>query len=176
MLRTDRLYIRKHIAADWKDLYEYLSLKVIYVFEPGEPVTEEESKKIVAERACGDDFYAVVFKKENKMIGHLYFHHLVPKELMTWELGYIFNPAYQNRGFCTEASKQIIEYAFKALNTHKIVAFCNPENVSSWKVLERIGMEKEGFFKKKAFFRRDKNNLPLWHDCYAYGLLRREEL
>ena len=45
---------------------------------------------------------------------------------MTWELGYIFNPDYHNQGYCTEASSALIDFAFRELHAHKIVAFCNP--------------------------------------------------
>lgn len=173
-IETDRILIRRHAESDWKDLYEYLSLEEIYLYEPGQPVTEEEARNITLERTQGNDFYAVVLKEENKMIGHLYFHQTEPEKFMTWELGYIFNPGYRNRGFCTEASKRIIQYAFHKLQAHKIVAYCNPENTASWRVLEKTGMVREGFFKQKAFFRLDKNNLPLWHDCYAYGILNNE--
>ena len=122
-------------------------------------------------RCKGDDFLAVVHKASERMIGHLYFHHTEPKHFMTWELGYIFNPVFQNRGFCSESALGLLRYAFDRLGAHKVVAFCNPENVPSWKVLERIGMKKEGLFKQKAFFRKDEDGNPLWHDCLAYGIL-----
>ena len=105
------------------------------------------------------------------MIGHLYFHQTDPEKYLTWELGFIFNPGYQNKGFCTEASKAIVQYGFKKLNAHRIVAYCNPHNIPSWKVLEKTGMKKEGHFRKRAFFREDKNGKPIWHDSFAYGIL-----
>lgn len=170
-IETKNLIIRNHIESDWKDLYDYLSLPEIYRFEPGEPITPEESKTIISERCNGHDFLAVVHKESKQMIGHLYFHQSDPKHFMTWELGYIFNPKFQNQGYCTESSSAILDYAFKMLRSHKVVAFCNPDNIPSWKVLEKIGMEREGFFKQKAFFRKDKDGNPLWHNCYAYGIL-----
>ncbi len=170
-LKTDRLIIRNHIEADWKFLYEYLSLSEIYDYEPGKPISVEEAKTMIAKRSTGNDFLAVVRKDNRKMIGHLYFHHSDPETFMTWELGYIFNPRFHNQGYCTEASQAIIQYAFNELHAHKVEAFCNPLNIPSWKVMEKIGMEREGFFKQKGFFRTDKDGNPLWHDCYAYGIL-----
>ena len=172
MIETDRLIIRKFLPGDWEDLYDYLSLKEIYTFEPGQPITKEEAKEMTANRSCGNAFFAVTLKQLNKMVGHLYFSHIEPMAFMTWELGFIFNPLYQNKGYCTEASKALIDHAFVHWNAHRITAYCNPDNVASWKVLEKIGMKREGFFEKKAFFRRDENNQPIWHDCYAYGKLR----
>jgi len=175
LIETKRLIIRYHHPEDWKDLFEYLSLPETYVFEPGNPISIEEVKIISIERSKGKSFFPVILKDQNKMIGHLYFQQIEPIEFMTWELGYIFNPKYHNQGYATEACKGIIKFGFTEYHAHKIVAFCNPKNIPSWKVLEKIGMRKEGHFKEKAFFRRDKDNNPIWHDCYAYGLLAEEK-
>jgi RimJ/RimL family protein N-acetyltransferase len=123
------------------------------------------------DRANGNSFFAVELKSSGKMIGHIYFEHIIPKEYMTWELGYIFNPIFQKKGYCTEAAAKLVEFAFKEFHAHRITAYCNPDNIASWKVLEKIGMKKEGYFSKKAFFRRNDDGSPIWHDCIAYGLL-----
>ena len=104
MIETNRLFIRKFEVSDYNDLYEYLSNPVIYLFEPGKPITLSEAKVLTIQRSKGNDFFAVVLKQSNKMIGHLYFKHLEPKDRLTWELGYIFNPAYQRKGYASEAS------------------------------------------------------------------------
>src|SRR6056297_1806692 len=168
MIETSRLIVRKFVPRDWEDLYDYLSLEEIYAFEPGEPITKEKAKEMAGNRSFGNDFFAVILKLSGKMIGHLYFSHTTPLEFLTWELGFIFNPQYQHQGYCSEASKALINFAFAYWNAHRITAFCNPDNVASWKVLEKIGMKREGFFEKRAFFRRDENNQPIWHDCCAY--------
>ncbi len=170
-IETGNLIIRNHIESDWKYLYEYLSLPEVYEFEPGNPVTVEEAKAMIVERCKGNDFLAVVLKNSGHMIGPLYFHHTEPEHFLTWELGFIFNPEFQNQGYCTEASSAVIRYVFKEWNAHKVVAFCNPGNIASWKVLEKTGMEREGVFRQKGFFRKDEEGNPLWHDCYAYGIL-----
>lgn len=171
MIETNRLKIRKFLPDDWKSLFDYLSMKEIYTFEPGQPISKVEAKQMAANRSFGNSFFAVTLKASEKMIGHLYFSQIEPLEFMTWELGYIFNPLYQNQGYCSESAKAMIEYAFLHWNAHRITAFCNPNNIASWKVLEKIGMKREGFFEKKAFFRRDEENRPIWHDCFAYGKL-----
>jgi len=170
-IETKNLLIRNHIPADWRNLHEYLSIPEIYKFEPGKPVTSTEAKAMVIERSKSNEFLAVVHKNSEEMIGHLYFHQTNPREFMTWELGYIFNPKFHNQGYCTEASKAMIRYAFNQWQAHKVVAFCNPKNIPSWKVLEKIGMEREGLFRQKAFFRRDNKGNPIWHDSFAYGIL-----
>lgn len=173
LIDTRNLIIRNHIESDWEDLYEYLSLEEIYKFEPGEPISIEYSKSLVKERSKVNSFLAVVLKGSNKMIGHLYFNQIDPEHFKTWELGYIFNPKYQGKGYCTEASMAISDYAFKELNIHKITAYSNIKNIASWKVLEKIGMEREGLIRQKGYFRKDYNGSPIWNDVYLYGLLKK---
>jgi len=171
MSETERLIIRKFHEMDHNDLYEYLSINETYIYEPGGPVTREQASDMCRQRAAGINFYAVELKNSGKMIGHLYFNQADPKEFFTWELGFIFNPLFQREGYCTEAAKEIVAYAFRQLGAHRVEAFCNPDNIASWRVLENCGMTREGFFKKKTFFRRDSEGKPLWHDAYAYGIL-----
>lgn len=171
MIETLRLRIRKFQESDARALYAYLSMPETYRFEPGEPISFETAQAIAKDRANGDGFFAVVLKSDNTMIGHLYFDAIAPLEFMTWELGYIFNPRYHNAGFCTEAAQAIVGYGFRSMHAHKVTAHCDPLNYASWKVLEKIGMRREGHFMKKAFFRKDDGGNPLWHDCYAYGLV-----
>jgi ribosomal-protein-alanine N-acetyltransferase len=174
MIETERLIIREHLPSDWTDLYEYLSLPETYIFEPGEPISIDQAKQLSIEKSKERSFLPVILKSIQKMIGHLYFNQIDPKEFLTWEIGYIFNPKFHNHGFATEAVKAIIQYGFEQLHAHKIVAHCNPKNIPSYRVLEKAGMLREGYFKEKAFFRKDINNNPIWHDCVSYGILHKE--
>ena len=170
-METERLWIRRHAPSDWETLYSYLSLPETYEFEPGEPISEERARELARARAAGEDFLAVVEKSTGTMVGHLYFRKSEPMRFETWELGFILHPAFRNRGYCTEASAAMVRDAFERRRAHKIVAFCDPRNTASWKVLEKIGMEREGHFRQKAFFRLDGEGKPLWNDCWAYGIL-----
>jgi RimJ/RimL family protein N-acetyltransferase len=126
------------------------------------------------DRMNGEVYIAVELKETSKMIGHIYFHQEDPVEFGTWELGYIFNPHFHNNGYCTEACLAIIEYGFVYKKAHRIIGNCNPRNAASWHVLEKCGLQREGFFRKKAFFRKDAAGNPLWHDCCSYGLLEED--
>ncbi len=173
-IETERTWIRRFQETDWVDLFEYLSLPEIYQFEPGEPINETEAKQIAEERAGSRSFWAVERKEDCKMIGHLYVHPIEPKDYATWVLGYIFHPQVHNQGYCTEACKRMMSHVFDDLNAHRMVAYCNPLNPSSWRVLEKIGMKKEGHFRKSIFFRRDAHGYPLWHDSFVYAILRED--
>ena len=174
MIETPQLLIRQFIAADLQDLYDYLSLPEIYCFEPGVPLTLEETRALLAERIQGTEFFAVVLKENQKMIGHLFFARVEPAEWNTFELGYIFNPGFQGRGYASEAAAALVDDAFRRLGAHRILARCDPENVASWRLLERLGFAREGHFKSNHFFRRDADGNPLWKDAFEYSLLEKD--
>ena len=44
-----------------------------------------------------------------------------------------------------------------------------------FKVKEKIGMKREGYFVKKGYFKKDENNKPLWFDSYQYAILNETE-
>ncbi|NQT57364.1 MAG: GNAT family N-acetyltransferase [Bacteroidetes bacterium] len=174
MIQTPKLLIRKFQEQDADSLYAYLSNPVIYRYEPGDPLSREETAAVTKERSQGIDFLAVILKSTNMLIGHIYFTQTEPEEFMTWELGFIFNPDYQKKGYATEASRAVIEYGFKHFDIHRIVAHCNPENIASWRVLEKIGMTREGLLRRNVFFRRDVSGSPLWTDSYEYAMLKED--
>ena len=172
MLTIDRLIIRPFLKSDHADLYEYLSLEETYRYEPGQPITKAEARKMAEERAGGSDFRAVTLKeKPQKLIGHVSFIQQEPKQFRTWEIGFIFNPAFQNKGYATEASRAIIEHAFKERNAHRVVGYCAVDNVASRRVLEKCGLRREGLLRKNAFFYEDENGKPRWFDSHQYAIL-----
>jgi RimJ/RimL family protein N-acetyltransferase len=171
MINTPRLVIRQFQETDYEDLFEYLSDPAIYLFEPGEPITLDQAKELAKKRSQGTIFWAVVLKNTQKMVGHLYFDQTEPKDFLTWELGYIFNPAFQNKGYATESTNALVRYSFDHFGTHRVVAHCNPNNIASWKVLEKIGMRKEGYFRKNVYLKNKPDGSPLWVDSFEYAIL-----
>jgi len=171
-IKTKRLLIRNFREDDYTDLYEYLSDKETYKFEPGEPISIQIAKNLCNERSRNNDFLAVQLK--NKVIGHICFAQISPIALMTWEAGFIFNRKYQGKGYATESLTAIIEYGFKNMNIHKIIAHCSPKNISSWKLLERVKMKREGKMRESIYFNADEKGNPIWLDTYEYGLLERD--
>lgn len=174
ILETERLVIRKFNCDDWKDLYEYLSQETVVKYEPYDVFSEEECKQEALSRSNNNAFWAVCLKGNDKLIGNLYFQQQEPKEFLTWKIGYVFNPVYYGKGYATEACKRILKYGFEELGVHRIIGKCNPENTASWKLLERLSMQREGFFRKPAFFRKTNDGKPIWHNAYQYSILEEE--
>ncbi|MDE0636295.1 MAG: GNAT family N-acetyltransferase [Candidatus Poribacteria bacterium] len=64
------------------------------------------------------------------------------------ELGYWVGKPYWNSGYCTEAAKVIVNYAFDVLELTSIHAFYLKRNSASGRVLQKIGMQFEESFPK----------------------------
>jgi ribosomal-protein-alanine N-acetyltransferase len=170
-IETHRLIVRPFRPDDWQGLFAYLSLPETYVFEPGEPIDAEQARALAEDRPRGSGFWAVELRAEQRMVGHLSFQQIEPADLRTYELGYIFNPRAQRHGYATEAARGLIGHASAAMDAHRVIANCNPANVASCRVLEKIGFEREGRLRRNIFFRRDSEGSPLWQNTFEYGLL-----
>lgn len=171
VIETSRLIVRPFIPEDAADLYEYLSDPEVVFYEPYGVLTEEICQKEALRRSTDSAFWAVCLKENKKLIGNLY---LSKQNCDTWELGYVFSSNYQGKGHAAESAAALITHAFKCLEAHRVEARCNPANGKSWRLLERLGLRREGHLIQSVFFKRDKDNRPLWHDTYIYAVLSSE--
>lgn len=173
-ISSPRLTLRSFRPADTEDLYAYLSDERIYQFEPGEPVSLEQAQKMAQELSTSPDFWAVELQETHRVIGQIYFKQIDPPHLLTWELGYILSPHYQRQAYMSEAVKALVWHRFAEGDIHRIVAHCNPQNIASWKLLEKVGFRREGILLQNIYFRKNANDEPLWSDTYVYAMLASE--
>jgi ribosomal-protein-alanine N-acetyltransferase len=59
------------------------------------------------------------------------------------ELGYTIGSKWWNNGIATEATAEVIRYAFAEVNFNKICARYDTENIGSGKVMQKNGMKQE---------------------------------
>ena len=171
VIETGRLIIRRFKQRDWLDLCEYMSREAVVKFEPYGTYTEQDAKNEAKRRAGDDNFWAVCLKDGGKLIGSVY---LAKLEHDAWELGYVFSDDYHGAGYATEASRALIDDAFINRNARRVVAKCDPLNVPSWRLLERLGLRREAHFIKNIYFDKDERGEPVWKDTYEYAALKEE--
>ncbi|WP_307477913.1 GNAT family N-acetyltransferase [Cytobacillus purgationiresistens] len=169
MFTTERLLIRNIEKKDWISIYEYTSNPEVMKYMSTGVLNEDETINIVMEN-IGDkaEKFAIVLKENNRLIGHIEFFQYFGSH--TYEIGWVLNPDYINKGLATEAARGFLEYGFNVLKLHRIVATCQPENIPSYRVMEKIGMRREGYFKKCI------PHGDIWWDEYYYAVLREEYL
>ena len=84
------------------------------------------------------------------------------------EMGYWIGQPYWGKGYCTEASQTLLNYAFNALELHRVTAKYLRRNPASGRVLEKIGMTQEGVL------RRHNKKWDAFEDVVVCGILREE--
>jgi RimJ/RimL family protein N-acetyltransferase len=84
------------------------------------------------------------------------------------EIGYWIGFPFWNKGYCTEAAEEILKYGFKKIKLNRIFGCHFPHNPASRKVLKKLGMKKEGIFRK---------HIKRWgkfYDAEYHGILKQE--
>ncbi|MFC7687187.1 GNAT family N-acetyltransferase [Ureibacillus sp. GCM10028918] len=166
-IESDRLLIRKFNIDDVKEVHEYTSNPFVMKYIPEGVLSMVETHSFIIEN-MGEvaEKFAVILKEENRLIGHIAFFKYFGNH--TYEIGWVFNSNYYNRGFATEAAHTILNYGFSELKLHRIIATCQPENIPSYRIMKKIGMRREGLF-KKCIPHNDE-----WWDEYFYAILGEE--
>jgi len=84
------------------------------------------------------------------------------------EIGYVFDPAYTGLGYATEASAVMVELAFSTLGAHRVSGRLDARNDASARVLERLGMRREGHLVENEYVKGE------WTDEAIYAVLEVE--
>jgi len=84
------------------------------------------------------------------------------------ELGYWIGVPYWGQGYCTEAARAMVNYGFEVLGLHRIHASHFASNPASGRVMQKLGMTREGCL------RHHVKKWGAFEDLVCYGLLREE--
>jgi RimJ/RimL family protein N-acetyltransferase len=168
---TNNLIIRKTILSDTYLLIKMDKNEEVQKFLGGiKNATFSERKKFMQKKIYKFDqgiigMLTVVLKASSEPIGFLNFD--INESCNNAELSYIFDFDYWNKGYCTEAAKKLVEVAFKNLKLHRVYSYTIAGNIGSVKVLEKIGMIKEGERREHVFV----NEISEYRNFIDYGIL-----
>ncbi len=59
------------------------------------------------------------------------------------DIGFAFLPDYRSQGYCTEACQAVLQWTQENNISKTLLAYTNPDNFASIKVLEKIGLHKQ---------------------------------
>ncbi|MDD5351252.1 MAG: GNAT family N-acetyltransferase, partial [Chthoniobacteraceae bacterium] len=82
------------------------------------------------------------------------------------ELGYWIGTPYWNRGYATEAARMVVAFGFAYFGLHRIKSCTFGSNPASGRVLEKIGMRREGF-RRDHLYKEGRG----FEDVVEYGIL-----
>lgn len=85
-------------------------------------------------------------------------------------IGYWLDNEHSGHGIATRAARLLVEYAFEALDLHRVEIFVTAHNESSRRVAERLGFTLEGVLRGAQRLR------GRFYDQALYALLRDDDL
>lgn len=168
-LKTERLVLRPVTLLDAQDMFDYACNEetTYYVFD--RHITIEETKENIVAYFMTEPFgkFGIELKDTGKMIGTIDLR--VKDEKHRAIMGYVLNKAFQGKGYMTEAAEAVLHYAFVVLGLDCVAALHDERNVASGKVMERLGMQKEGTMRHVGKWKKGE----YFNDVY-YSILKEE--
>lgn len=145
-IETERLTLRLTNIEDAEFIYNLLnSPKWIQYIGDRNVHSVQEAESYIKERMLpqverlGYGNYTVIRKLDNAKMGCC---GLYDREgLDGVDIGFSFLPEYEGFGYASEASFALKEKAFTEFGVTKILAITTKENVSSQKLIEKLGLE-----------------------------------
>lgn len=86
----------------------------------------------------------------------------------TMEVGYRLDAAVHRRGYGYEACAAFCSFLFDVGQVRKLIACCVADNEASWRLMEKLGMQREG--RLREYMQLD----GAYRDEFVYGMLARE--
>ena len=168
-LKTERLTLGEIESRYIPEIVTYANNKNIAdnVLNLPHPYTEEDAISWIHMENQGflnKKQYIFAIYLEDKFIGGIGLH--LDETHQRAELGYWIAEPYWGKGYAAEAATKIITFGFDTLKLNKIFANYFTSNSASGRVLEKIGMKKEG----KLLQHYCKNGTFL--DVYQYSILK----
>lgn len=172
-IETPRLILRQLCLEDVADVFAYTSDPDVARHTSWYPHrTIENSRQfvewVIKRYDAGQPApWGVQHKVDTKIIGTCGFGAWIVEHSRA-EIGYAIAKPYWNQGLVTEAVRKVLSYGFTSMNLNRIEATCVPENVGSWRVMEKVGMRREGILRQWVFSKDQ------FMDIAMYSILRSE--
>ena len=114
--------------------------------------------------------FAMIRREDGEPIGRC--HILIDPETDTGMIGWLLLKEHWGQHYASESGEALVHCCFETLGLHRVNAVCNPDNMASRRVLERLGLRLEAHYRKKC--RYQKNGIISWEDELEYARLKEE--
>ncbi len=149
VLATKRLDLRK-IGEDQVDLHwKYLNSEAVMERLGGPRTREELAKKHAKARASfASDGFGFMFGYERstgEMVTHCGMKRVdnpLAANQGDHEIGWLVREDRWRMGYAEESMRAVIDWAFEEHGAPHLVALTSPHNIGSWKLMEKLGMER----------------------------------
>lgn len=173
-LETSRLLLRPFKETDLPHMQRYAVRREFYEFLPIPEQTPETVAQFLQhcleqQSEPGNSRYIFAIEpKDNETIAGSIRIEIRDEGNKQGDVGYGLDRDHQGKGYMTEALAAILAFGFNDLALRRIWATADTQNERSWRLLERIGMVREGLMRQDTLIRGQ------WRDSYLYAILATE--
>lgn len=167
-LETRRLRLRAPTESDIDAIFEYASDAEVTRFMDWRRLERRDEvrdflTRMKSEWEAGTEFMWVITEKgADRVIGGI----SIRPRASDADFGYVLGRRFWNRGIATEAATAVTWWAISRRGLPRIWATCDVENTGSARVLEKLGLKREGLVPGGAV-RPNLSAVP--RDTYRYG-------
>lgn len=171
-MQTERLTLRPGRAQDAEPTFAYRRLESVGEWLTELPTDLEQYRNTFAEPARLAA--TVIVELDGAVIGDFMLrveNAWAQKEVADQarcqqaELGWVLDPAYTGHGYATEAARELLRIGFQDRGVRRVVANAFADNTASCRLMERLGMRREGYAVQESLHRSGE-----WLDTVVYAL------
>jgi [ribosomal protein S5]-alanine N-acetyltransferase len=171
-METERLILRKPRRDDASAIFStYANDPAVTRYVTWRPHTDEDETRLIIDFMLklwdkGEVYsYVITLKESGLPIGTLALH----PETFKFAIGYALARAYWGKGYMTEAALSATNWLLEQPGIYRVFATCDIENPASARVMEKIGMQREGVLRRYIVH---PNVSPEPRDCYMYAIVK----
>ena len=164
------MVLRRFKPEDAAAFHVYRSDPNVGRYQGWDPIDEAAARALVLEQSRLQDIpagewrqLAIAFKENDQLIGDIGLR-LNAHAGEVARFGITLSPEHQGRGYGSESLRLLFAALFKG-GVQRIEAECDPRNEPSWRLIEAVGMRREGHLRRNLWHK------GTWADTYWYGLL-----
>ncbi|MBI2963674.1 MAG: GNAT family N-acetyltransferase [Deltaproteobacteria bacterium] len=171
-LLTERLRLRRPRLSDCAAIFEEYAADPeatrYLAWTPHRSIADTRAfleRQLEIEAAGGERSWMITRRDEDRaigVIGCIFDAHAV-------SLGYVLGRQHWNRGYATEGGRAVLAWALALPATRRVWAVCDVDNVASRRVMEKLGMEREGLLRRWSVH---PNLSKEPRDCFVYSRIR----
>jgi RimJ/RimL family protein N-acetyltransferase len=176
-LETSRLILRTFHESDIESFLLYRNDDRVNRYQGWDvPYLREDAVQFITSMQAnnpgmpGEWLQIAIERKDNgEMIGDIAFHVTKSNPRLAY-LGYSLAHSSWGYGFASEAVCKTLDYLFRVLDLHRVVADCDVGNAASIRLLERLGFRREAHYIESYWL----SSKETWGSEYLYAILQRE--
>jgi RimJ/RimL family protein N-acetyltransferase len=175
-IESERLVLRPFQDADLSAFLAYRNDPEVARYQAWETLSQPRAQAMLQEQKRLEPglpgpwfLFALAARDDGQLVGDAGLQVLL-QDVRQAQVNLSLAPAFQGAGLAAEALSALLDYAFINLDLHRVIAVVDAENARAERLLERVGLRREGHFVKNVWFK------GRWADEYLYAVLQAEWL